>query len=289
MKKVKKMEHNVKKNVPKSVPNVPKELLQKKEEKCNSLYLEPFTKVRVMCLQLYCEPKRWQTALDKCSRYAYILHDKDIDSNGNKVTPHYHLVLQFPNPRTRHSVEKDFDLEGLTEDTTINFQKCKSLGAIVGYLTHKTNACLEAKKHIYSYDEVVSNDLGYFIGKCNDVEEVTVETMIDDINSNEFTYRRLASKYGRDFIKNARQYIDYAHKCEEEEARQRLRREVHEPLEKILTDTDNAEVFDNDYEMIAKYLVLNYGRSAQKKVRAIQDYVSNLMWNYDEFGKGEII
>ena len=28
-------------------------------------------------------------------KYAYILHDKDIDQNGNPVNPHFHIILKF--------------------------------------------------------------------------------------------------------------------------------------------------------------------------------------------------
>lgn len=41
-------------------------------------------------------------------KYAYILHDKDINEDGTLKKPHYHVVLYFDNARTISSVAKEF-------------------------------------------------------------------------------------------------------------------------------------------------------------------------------------
>lgn len=46
-------------------------------------------------------------------KYAYILHDKDIDENGNPVSPHFHIILKFnkDDGRTLKHVSSWFGIE----------------------------------------------------------------------------------------------------------------------------------------------------------------------------------
>ena len=103
---------NIKKNVP-SANGV---------ENHNDYFLDEYTKVRRMSLQLYCPPERWGAVLFSAQHYAYVYHDKDTNDDGTLKTPHYHLLLVFENARYRNGVHKLFDLNEC-DDTTINFQK----------------------------------------------------------------------------------------------------------------------------------------------------------------------
>ena len=51
-------------------------------------------------------PDRWRETLEanleaesNIKKWAYILHDKDVDENGNPVEPHIHLVLELGDSR----------------------------------------------------------------------------------------------------------------------------------------------------------------------------------------------
>lgn len=84
--------------------------------------------------------------------WAFILHDKDIDENGNLKSPHWHIVIYCPNQVKLKSVSQWF---GVAE----NFIDLpKGRGAFedcVAYLTHE-----EVKgdnKYIYEYEEISAN------------------------------------------------------------------------------------------------------------------------------------
>lgn len=79
---------------------------------------------------------------DSCPKYAYILHDKDrVEHN------HYHVYVDFPNPRSFASVANDLHLP------VNQLQKVISKKGLLSYLTHEN----ETDKYHYSQSEVVSN------------------------------------------------------------------------------------------------------------------------------------
>ena len=71
-------------------------------------------KVSLVC---YEEPTEQQ--LSSAIRWAYILHDKDmlIDEETGEYKPkkpHYHVYMEFGNPRYLSAISKEFNLIGLT-------------------------------------------------------------------------------------------------------------------------------------------------------------------------------
>lgn len=77
---------------------------------------------------------------------AYILHDKDIDENGQLKKPHWHIVfiLGSASPRYASGIAKEFQIES-------NYiQTCKNLNGALRYLIHSDNH----DKYQYSIDEV---------------------------------------------------------------------------------------------------------------------------------------
>ncbi len=79
---------------------------------------------------------------EQCPAYAYILHDKDKDTD-----PHYHFFIQFPNPRSFHSVAEDIGIP------TNVLQKVISRSGLAAYLTHDN----EPTKFHYSKQSIISN------------------------------------------------------------------------------------------------------------------------------------
>lgn len=77
-----------------------------------------------------------------CPKWAYILHDKD--DSGHK---HYHLYVEYENPRSFASVANDLHIP------VNQLQGVISKRGILSYLTHDN----EADKHHYDLSEVVAN------------------------------------------------------------------------------------------------------------------------------------
>lgn len=141
----------------------------------------------------------FKPSLSKASHWAYILHDCD------DCEPHYHILIHYSNSRTGLSVLRDF----------IGFQntrveKCISPLACYEYLTHKNTP----EKYQYSSSRIVTHNPIYwehFIPSIRDRTNDKIETdFIEDLlNSEKLDYYTMAKKYGRDFMKNWRSYIDF--------------------------------------------------------------------------------
>lgn len=92
------------------------------------------------------------------SRYAYILHDKDIHTEGTDKgklkNPHWHVVIEMKDAYDPERVANWFNLP-------LNFLKFpKGRGAFldcVEYLTHEDDKQQKAGKHLYSDEEIHSN------------------------------------------------------------------------------------------------------------------------------------
>lgn len=116
-------------------------------------------RTRKVSLVTYTEPTPEQ--LKSAIHWAYILHDKDItsiDENGEPTfkKPHYHIYLEFGNPRYISAIAKEFEMP----DGAINI--VHNTNATLAYLTHRTQKAIEDKKFMYDVSEVKkSDDLQY--------------------------------------------------------------------------------------------------------------------------------
>lgn len=80
--------------------------------------------------------------------YALILHDKDINKDGEKVKPHYHIALRFDSPRKSDQIAKWFGIE----ENFVGRVKGRWQD-ILKYLTHE-NA---PSKYQYPVTDVICN------------------------------------------------------------------------------------------------------------------------------------
>jgi len=80
--------------------------------------------------------------------WAYILHDKDVDSNGADKAPHYHIAIRLKDSYDTKYIAEWFDIK----ENYISRVKGK-WADMLSYLTHR-NA---SGKYQYSSEEVVSN------------------------------------------------------------------------------------------------------------------------------------
>ncbi|NRO87254.1 Rep family protein [Lactobacillus helveticus] len=126
--------------------------------------------------------------------WAYILHDKDVDENGKKVRPHFHVVIHFKDAKTISRVAKIFnDHEQYIEawHSTINNG--------YSYLIHETNNA--KSKHHYDPREVVASF--NFKDKINEIRQKVkkpsrqaIDNFIDDYSNEKITKEELQEKIG---------------------------------------------------------------------------------------------
>lgn len=91
----------------------------------------------------------------KPKRYGIIVHDKDVDDDGNLKDPHVHVMMQFDTAQRISSLAKKFnDLEQNFESQT-KFNRRNGVSNGFSYLTHRTaNA---ADRYQYDFSEVIAN------------------------------------------------------------------------------------------------------------------------------------
>ena len=90
-------------------------------------------------------------------KYAYILHDKDIDKNGNPVSPHFHIILKFnkDDGRTLRHIANWFGVEEQYVSKSTSKSRNKFLD-MCKYLIHN------GKDEKYQYDpSLVQSNFDY--------------------------------------------------------------------------------------------------------------------------------
>lgn len=109
-------------------------------------------------------PDHWRETLEanleaepNIKKWAYVLHDKDVDENGNPVEPHIHLVIELIDSRNYSTIGNYVGVP--SQYVTSIKQKIKrgkyyvsDVGGALAYLTHR-NA---PDRHQYDDSEVVA-------------------------------------------------------------------------------------------------------------------------------------
>lgn len=92
--------------------------------------------------------------VDNCELYAMILHDKDVDDNGELKTPHIHLLCLLKTNRKRLSTTLLAISNACCVSTlAISIEKLNDVGGSIQYLIHKNNE----NKHEYDRSEIITN------------------------------------------------------------------------------------------------------------------------------------
>jgi hypothetical protein len=102
--------------------------------------------------------------------YAFIYHDKDIKSNGEKKIPHWHIMIKLNSSRSFETFANYFN---------VNVQNVNKIGkwsSAVAYLTHK-NAI---DKYQYDDDEVIAN---FDFVKIGENSQKRLDLILDNINN----------------------------------------------------------------------------------------------------------
>jgi hypothetical protein len=98
--------------------------------------------------------------------YAYCIHNKDIDKDGEHRKDHVHLILAFPNTTTYNHAMKVFELLSADGKNALNQIKAViNIRSMYDYLIHDTETCKKQGKFLYdSYERITGNnfDIGAF-------------------------------------------------------------------------------------------------------------------------------
>lgn len=239
-KKTQKSTHSKKKKLCNVKEENTKEVTQKLNTIQNSEYfIDDCERVRGFALELYANPSHWGSLLEEAEHYAYIFHDKDVKEDGSLKTPHYHVLVRFPNAKTKTAVRKLTEIDKLIEDTTINYQRLVNPKAMYQYLMHNTKEAIKAKKTRYDEECIFCDNRTYW----NDVTSFGTndnETFIEDLLNKEFSARDMAVKYGRDYIRNYSRYEAFADTIRAEALRKKTTEYRNELFEQ-LNGCDNSE------------------------------------------------
>lgn len=108
--------------------------------------------------------------------YAYILHDKDSDENGELKKEHFHIYIKFSKQIRSETILKIFN--------TSVFEDVKDINALMRYFLHLG----EENKHEYSKEELIKNfDIDFTSNLSKEDKEIKELNMIlEHVNSDDF-------------------------------------------------------------------------------------------------------
>ena len=130
---------------------------------------------RTHLLMLYPEDETHMNALKKIEKsydYAYILHDKDRDENGNIKKSHYHVVIRFTNQKWNTSVAKELNIAENYLEEPRNFDNA------LMYLIHFN----DVDKYQYNIDDVKGPLKKRLREKINSVDKTEGEKVFELID-----------------------------------------------------------------------------------------------------------
>lgn len=167
------------------------------------------------CVITYAKPKDFQRLLDSAMHWAYAYHDKDwrFSDEGEKIPkePHYHVLLAFENEQSLKQLKERIDSTQNVFGQRLHnkAQGKESVRGIWDYLTHRDEDPNE--KFIYDESIRISDDLSYWEKRCQKelLSTATNDSFFEDLLSDDFNLKDMGRKYGRDFIKNHRSYLEY--------------------------------------------------------------------------------
>lgn len=152
--------------------------------------------------------------LAHCSEFVFILHDKDMDENGELKKQHIHSILRFPSPIYPKTVKNYFGellaAPALYADS--------ELVRYLDYFIHKDEP---ENKHKYDPKEVIYSNKEYwereYRNHCRDPTQgnIAYQIICDIISKRPF--RDMVCAYGREFVVNYEKYARMATRIQESE------------------------------------------------------------------------
>lgn len=122
-------------------------------------------KARYWTMVLYPESmvENWQENIGDILQlpYAYCIHDKCLDENGDIRKTHVHILVAFSNTTTYKNVLTLANQLGVANKV----ERCNNVRHVYNYLIHDTDTCRKKNKHLYDPSErIVGNnfDIGAY-------------------------------------------------------------------------------------------------------------------------------
>lgn len=167
------------------------------------------------CPRYYTHSVVTYNSLDCCfdlfnasKHYCYIIHDRD------KTDEHIHVLCTFDVQRSIKAVRNLV----VGEQNTFS-QECKDVEALLEYWTHDN----EPDKEPYPRSSIQYDDEKYWKKRIKDVDDAEDKNVmfINDLLDDKMTLAFMAKKYGRDFIRNVKAYMNFRKLLKAEEKYQR--------------------------------------------------------------------
>lgn len=117
--------------------------------------------------------------------YAYILHDKDINEDGNLKKIHYHLYLEFNNRLSETILRKLFNTEIV--------QICKNTNYYISYFIH----LYDIDKYQYDKNDIIfyNLDINNILNNCYGKYKDDFQTLKELVNNIKFMTHLEAFNY----------------------------------------------------------------------------------------------
>lgn len=147
--------------------------------------------------------------------FAYCVHDKDLQNDGDEVRKvHVHVLLAFPNTTTQKHAFEVFD--SLSEGGK-NYRTCLStcqgvfsVRKAYDYLIHDTEGCRKEGKHLYSKEDRVEGN-NFDIGAYEQLTTADKSKMLAELEDLILDYG--FKNYGQFFRKVREMSIEYREVC----------------------------------------------------------------------------
>lgn len=149
---------------------------------------------------------------EQLEQFAFILHDKDTDEDGNLKYEHYHIALIFKSTARMGAVKKIFKSDEYAKKNNVklsdrvtffnNSAYANNKNNLLAYLIHKTKQAALDGKYQYDIEEVIANfDYKETINAAtlniNKLGKNEIENYIEQYANKEITLEVLETKLGR--------------------------------------------------------------------------------------------
>lgn len=115
--------------------------------------------------------------------YAYCIHDKDLDNDGDDRKVHLHLILAFPNTTTYKNAFSVFSTLNAPGKICVNtVQKVINIRQKYEYLIHNTDDCKKKGKHLYDAKERITGN-NFDIGAFEQISAAEKNKMLQELCS----------------------------------------------------------------------------------------------------------
>lgn len=106
----------------------------------------------------------WESDIDDLLQvpFAYCIHDKDLDNDGDDRKKHLHLIIVFPNTTTQKhalSVFKELEKDGCSMIPNDVIKRVINIRRAYNYLIHDTDECRNKKKYQYDPKERITGNM----------------------------------------------------------------------------------------------------------------------------------